>query len=45
VPVVLVLDIDDMIIGLESLAVASPKSARQALPAGVTKILTYVECL
>jgi hypothetical protein len=43
VPVVLLLDIEDMIIGLESLAVAKPKSAKHARPAGVINMLSWSE--
>jgi hypothetical protein len=42
VPAIPLVDMEDIVIGLESLAVAKPKSAKQARRVGVINMLTCI---
>jgi hypothetical protein len=42
VPTIPLVDMEGIVIGLESLAVAKPKSAKQALHVGVINMLSWI---
>jgi len=42
VPTIPLVDMEGIVIGLESLAVAKPKSAKQALRVGVINMLSWI---